>query len=321
MRPPRSGDRGRAAALEEAIVLEASARHAVVLLGDQRVRCIFRKELFREPGRFNRPVAAGDRVRISRPERSDPIIEEVHPRRTCISRGRSAMGQEQIIVANPDRLLIVGSAAEPDFRPRLIDRILLTAERAGIPAAVLINKIDLAADRVPFEDWAALYRRIGYDAVLVSARAGEGIEAVRGLLGDGITVVAGQSGVGKSSLLSAIAPGLAITSAPVIEKTGKGQHTTTRVTLHPFGPRAFLADSPGVRSFALAEPVGPDVGHRFRDMTPFIDACRFRDCLHLDEPSCAVLAAVDRGEIDRRRYASYERIMRGDESDVPEEEG
>src|SRR5207247_1304819 len=120
--------------------------------------------------------------------------------------------------------------------------------------------------------------------------------------------------------LSAVAPHLEIESAPVSEHSGKGRHTTTRVTLHPFGPRAFLADSPGVRSFALAEPVSPDLSLRFREMTPFIDGCRFRDCLHLDEPACAVRAAVERGEIDARRYQSYGRIMRGDDSDVPEEE-
>jgi ribosome biogenesis GTPase len=300
-------------------VLHASARHAVVLAAQGPVRCQFRSELFREPGQFNRPVAAGDRVLISRPDRSDPIVEMVMPRRTWISRAGRMAGQEQLMVANPDRLLAVGSAGEPDFRPRLIDRVLVTAERAGIPAVVIINKIDLAPDRAPFEDWAALYRKIGYAVVLASARTGEGVAELRALIGPGISVVAGQSGVGKSSLLSAVVPGLDLLAAPVTESTGKGQHTTTRVTLHPFGPGGFLADSPGVRSFALAEPIGPDLSLRFREMLPFIDACRFRDCLHLDEPECAVRAAVERGEIDRRRYASYERIVRGDESDVPEE--
>lgn len=316
---PSGRERREAEGREEAVVLHASTRHAVVLAGEGPVRCIFRSELFREPGKFNRPVAAGDRVRISRPERSEPMIEDVLPRRTWISRaGRG--GQEQIMVANPDRVLVVGSAAEPDFRPRLVDRILMTAERAGVPAIVVVNKIELAPDRAAFEEWEALYRKIGYEVVLASARTGEGVEALRAHLGPGITVVAGQSGVGKSSLLSAVAPGLDLRAAPVTVSTGKGQHTTTRVTLHPFGAGAFLADSPGVRSFALAEPVGPDLSLRFREMLPFIDGCRFRDCLHLDEPGCSVRAALERGEIDRRRYASYERIIRGDDSDVPDDE-
>jgi ribosome biogenesis GTPase len=304
----------------EAIVLEVSARHAVVLLGSERLRCNYRKELFRSSERFSRPVAAGDRVMVSRPERSDPIIEEVLPRQSWISRIKGPTGEEHIIVANPSRMLIVASAADPGFRPRLVDRFLATAERASSPAIVVINKIDLVADRAPFEDWAALYRRLGYEAVLVSARAGEGVEAVRALIGDGITVVTGQSGVGKSSLLSAIAPGLELASAPVSEHSGKGQHTTTRVTLHPFGAAAFLADSPGIRSFALAEPPGPDLSMRFREFQAFIDDCRFRDCLHLDEPDCAVRAALEKGSIDPRRYQSYERIIRGDESDLEDEE-
>jgi ribosome biogenesis GTPase len=302
------------------IVLSASARHAVVLAEGRRARCLYRSGLFRGGGRFNRPVVAGDAVLISHPEGSEPIVEEVLPRRSWLSRGGGTGGQERLMVANPDRLLIVSSAAEPGFRPRLVDRLLAAAERASVPAIVAVNKVDLAADRAPFEDWAALYRGLGYEAVLLSARTGEGVDALRRLLGPGITVVAGQSGVGKSSLLSAVAPGLSLETAPVTESTGKGQHTTTTVTLHPFGDGAFLADSPGVRSFALAEPPGPDLGLRFREFTPFIDACRFRDCLHLSEPGCAVRAARDRGAVDARRYESYERIVRGDDSDVPRDE-
>jgi ribosome biogenesis GTPase / thiamine phosphate phosphatase len=304
-----------------AIVLEVSARHAVVLANGERLRCIYRNELFREGGTGSRPVAAGDQVMISRPAGSDPTIEEVRPRQNWISRASKGSSGEQVIVANPARLLIVASAAEPGFRPRLVDRLLATAERASAPAIVAINKIDLAESREPFDDWARLYRKIGYAAELVSVRTGEGVDAVRAHLGGGgITVVAGQSGVGKSSLVSAVIPGLSLKAAPVSQQSQKGQHTTTRVTLHPFGEGAFLADSPGVRSFALAEAPGPDLGHRFRDFTPFIDACKYRNCLHTDEPECAVRAAVERGEIDQRRYESYERIARGDDSDVPRDE-
>jgi ribosome biogenesis GTPase / thiamine phosphate phosphatase len=313
----RRGRERRQGPLDDGVVLAASARHAVVLAKDGAVRCRFRSELFREEGPFSRPVAAGDRVRISRPERSEPVIEEVIPRRSWISRTSLAKNREQIIVANPARLIAVVTAAEPEFKPRLLDRLIATAERASVPAVVVINKIDLVPDRAPFDDWSALYRRIGYATVLTSARTGEGITELRAQLGAGITVVAGQSGVGKSSLLTSILPELDLLSAPVIERSGKGQHTTTAVTLHPFGEGAFLADSPGVRSFALVEPAGPDVGMRFRDFVPFIDACKFRNCLHLEEPECAVRDAVERGEIDRRRYESYQRIMRGDLSDVP----
>src|SRR5262245_33877235 len=127
--------------MDEGIVLSASTRHAVVLLGGESLRCIFRNELFRGDKRFNRPVAAGDAVRISRPKGGEPMAEEVRPRRNWLSRGQRGSAQERIIVANPDRLLIVGSAAEPDLRPRLIDRLLAAAERASAPAIVVINKI------------------------------------------------------------------------------------------------------------------------------------------------------------------------------------
>lgn len=302
----------------DALVLEVSARHAVVLAAGERVRCSYRKELFRAAGRASRPASVGDVVRISNPPGGEPILEEVLPRTNWISRGRRGSDHEQIIVANVARVFVVGSAGEPDFRPRLVDRLLTTAERASAPAFVIINKVDLARDRPELEDWAALYRGLGYDAALVSVRTGEGVDAVRDALGAGITLVAGQSGVGKSTLVSAVAPGLALLTAPVSDASGKGQHTTTRVSLYATGREGgYIADSPGVRSFALAEPPGPDLGLRFREFVPFIDACRFRDCLHLDEPGCAVRAALERGVIDARRYASYERIARGDESDVP----
>src|SRR5688572_14654840 len=169
----RHGEQKKGGEQTPAIVLEVSARHAVVLASGERLRCIYRNELFRDAERGSRPVAAGDSVMISRPAGSDPTIELVLKRHNWISRGQRGTPQEQIMVANPSRLLIVSSAVDPDFRPRLVDRLLTTAERASAPAIVAINKIDLAGDRGSFEDWARLYRKIGYAAELVSVKTGE----------------------------------------------------------------------------------------------------------------------------------------------------
>ncbi|HYC79173.1 MAG TPA: ribosome small subunit-dependent GTPase A [Planctomycetota bacterium] len=287
-----------------------SVRHAVVHFPDgSSERCDLAPSLFREESEFTRPVAAGDRVRVET-ERGRSRIVEVLPRRGWLSRLRG--GKEQVIVANVDQVLVVGSAAWPRFRPRLSDRLIVAAERARFEPVVVINKIDLVEDRAALEERLAVYRGMGYLALATSTTTGEGVDVLRERLRGRITAAAGPSGVGKSSLLNAIDPTLQVKTAPISDRWGKGVHTTVKSTFHPLAGGGWYVDTPGMRSFAVAGLDPADLAVFFRDLAPFVDACRFNSCTHDHEPECAVKTAVVQGKASLDRYRSYLRILRGD---------
>jgi ribosome biogenesis GTPase len=324
-RPPRGSDRddGRGrkharggAAPQHGLALAPSMRH-VKVLGDDGVvhRCEYARALFDPASPYARPVAAGDRVSFAE-ERGRLVVVSVAPRRGALTRGRG--GKEQVIAANVDQVVIVAAAASPRFRPRLIDRLIVAAERARAAPIIVVNKIDLAADRAPFEAKVALYRGLGYAALCASATGGEGVAELRDLLAGKISAAAGPSGVGKSSLLNAVEPELVVRTSPISDRWGKGVHTTTGVTLHPLRAGGFYADTPGMRAFVIAGLPAADVAIHFRDFQPFIDACRFNSCTHDHEPECAVQRAVVEGRVAFERYESYLRIIRGDEEGDPD---
>lgn len=256
-------------------------------------------------------VIAGDVVWF-RPEGSDQgIIERVEPRRGILS--RTSRGRQHVLVANVDQVLIVTSAAEPRLKPNLVDRFLVSAEKTNIRPLVCINKIDLvnAADLLPL---VGVYAQLGYEVHLVSAETGFGIERLRTRVAGAASVVTGQSGVGKSSLLNAIEPGLALRVQSVSEETQKGRHTTTTAELLPLTIGGFVVDTPGIRQFQLWDVIPEEVAGYFRDLRPYVSKCRFPDCTHTHEDDCAVKDAVADGWIDARRYESYVQIQSGDEA-------
>jgi ribosome biogenesis GTPase len=208
-----------------------------------------------------------------------------------------------VIVANVTRVVIVASAAEPALKPGLVDRLLMAAESSGIPPLVCINKIDLV-DRAGLVPLAGVYARMGYPVVLCSTRDGTGIERLRRAVAGRITAVVGQSGVGKSSILNAIEPGLGLAVAAVSRDTEKGKHTTTTARLIPLAEGGALVDTPGVRQFQLWRIVPAEVPAAFRDLRPFANRCRFPDCTHSHEADCAVKDAVADGLLDTRRWES-----------------
>jgi ribosome biogenesis GTPase len=215
-------------------------------------------------------------------------------------------------VANVDQVIIVASAAEPRIKPNLIDRFLVSAEKARIRPVVCINKIDLvhAADLLPL---VGVYAQLGYEVLLVSAETGFGIERLRARLTGAESVIAGQSGVGKSSLLNAIEPALALRVQTVSEDSQKGRHTTTTAELLPLSIGGFVIDTPGIRQFQLWDVIPEEVAGFFRDLRPYVSQCRFPDCTHTHEDHCAVKDAVADGWIDTRRYESYVQIRAGDD--------
>ncbi|MEX2316491.1 MAG: ribosome small subunit-dependent GTPase A [Pirellulales bacterium] len=254
-------------------------------------------------------VAAGDVVWF-RPEGDDQgIIERVEPRHGILS--RTSRGRQHVLVANIDQIVIVTSAAEPRLKPNLIDRLLVTAEKTEIRPVVCINKIDLVepADLLPL---VGVYSQLGYEVLMVSATTGFGVERLRERLAGAESVVTGQSGVGKSSLLNAIEPNLHLRVQTVSSETEKGRHTTTTAELIPLSFGGYVVDTPGIRQFALWDVIPEEVSGFFRELRPYVSQCRFPNCTHTHEDDCAVKAAVADGWIDTRRYESYVQIQSGD---------
>ena len=226
----------------------------------------------------------------------------VEPRHGTVS--RAVRGRRQVIVSNVDQLLIVASVAEPRLKPNLIDRLLVAAEKGRVRPIICINKIDLI-EPANLEPLVGVYSRMGYPVLLVSAKTGFGTDRLRRLVAGRESVVAGQSGVGKSSLLNAIDTNLHLRVGAVSEENEKGRHTTTTARLLPIGCGGFVVDTPGMRSFELWDVIPEEVAGYYRDLRPYVSLCRFPDCTHTHEDDCAVKDAVTDGRLDERRYESY----------------
>ncbi|HUF11678.1 MAG TPA: ribosome small subunit-dependent GTPase A [Longimicrobiales bacterium] len=251
-------------------------------------------------------VVAGDEVRVARDDIGGATIEAVSPRRSEIARrapGRSRGAK--VIVANPDRLVAVFALSRPAPSPRLLDRFLVTAEVNRLPSVIVANKSDLpeAADAVSlFEPYPAA----GYTVIRTSVKAGQGLDELRALLCDGTSVVAGPSGVGKSSLLNAIEPGLSLRIGEVSEVVGKGRHTTVTSRLIPLGCGGYVADTPGIRELGLWQVDQAMLADAFPEFREPAESCRFApSCSHSHEPGCGVLDGVSEGSIAASRHESY----------------
>ncbi|MDQ3547514.1 MAG: ribosome small subunit-dependent GTPase A [Chloroflexota bacterium] len=284
------------------------------------LRCTLRGMLKRGRRRTD-PAAVGDRVRatMTTPEtpESDPpegVIEEIMPRVRALSRvARGTQDVEQVIVANPDQLVAVFAIHEPEPHPRLIDRFLLIAEARGLASIICFNKADLATDG-DVEKLAEPYVPAGYPIVTTSVRTGAGIEELKGMLAGKISAFAGPSGVGKSSLLNAIAPERAAErTGEVSQATGKGRHTTTWTTLFRVAPDTWVADTPGIRALRVWGVKPDELDRLYPEFRPHLGECYYADCRHMNEPGCAILAAVEASEIHPARYASYRSFVENDE--------
>ncbi len=300
----------------------------VELVDGTEVRCTVRRLLKSLSTDERSVVTTGDKVRVSVAARVPPsplaplppgeggtnegVIERVEPRRGVLTRG--SRRREHVIVANVDQLVIVMSLVQPDLKPNLIDRYLALAEKGELSPILCLNKADLA-DPVALQSLVGAYSQLGIPTLLTSARTGLGIPRLRELLADRATVFSGQSGVGKSSLLNAIQPNLALRVKEISENTQKGQHTTTNSTLIRLATGGWVVDTPGVRQLQLWDTAAAEVWEYFRDFRPFVSRCGFPDCSHTHETNCGVRDAVARKLIADRRYQSYLGLFNGVEEE------
>lgn len=251
-------------------------------------------------------LAPGDAVEVAQLE-GEWFVVAVAPRRNKLGRPSLAGRSERVIAANIDLLVVVASTARPRFVAGFVDRFLIAAEASGVEAMLCLNKVDLAA---PPDEATSEYSRLGVDLVLTSCETGEGLDALRARLSGKMAVLAGQSGVGKSSLLNALSPELEVVVGEVSEATDKGRHTTTTSRLYRIPPDIRIIDTPGVRQLGVWGVTPEELAYYFPEIARFGAECRFRDCSHTHEPDCAVRAQVAAGGISERRYRSYLHILR-----------
>ena len=265
-------------------------------------------------------IATGDRVTVAIAEDGSATVEAVADRERALTRlAPSAKGRggrrwdrrgylserEQVIVANLDEVVFVLSCAEPAPRLRMQDRFLVGAEAQEIPAVICANKIDLVGGTSGGRELFGLYEEIGYPVIYTSAITGEGVDELRTQLTGKLSVLAGPSGVGKSTLLNAIQPGLGLAAKEVSQATGKGRHTTVVPELLPLEGGGWVADTPGIRALALFDTDPEELDAYFPEIASRVADCQFSDCTHIVEPGCAVIDALEAGQIHPERYESY----------------
>ncbi len=264
------------------------------------------------------PIAVGDQVDFElEPEQQTGVINKLHDRKNYIIRKSINLSkQAQIIAANLDLALLVVTLASPRTSLGFIDRFLVTAEAYGIPAGLVFNKLDLFSEEglEILADYKSIYQNIGYSCYEVSAIKKTGIKEVEAVLKDKTTLFSGHSGVGKSTLLNAILPGTEVRTGEISDWSDTGKHTTTFAEMFvlPFG--GFLIDTPGIRELGVIDIEKQELSHFFPEMRELLNQCRFYNCRHINEPGCAVLAALEAGGIEPSRYESYLSIYHGNDT-------
>jgi ribosome biogenesis GTPase / thiamine phosphate phosphatase len=275
-------------------------------------RCATRRILKTIASDQRHAVTAGDRVMfrpVENAELKEGFIERIEPRHGALC--REVRGKQQILVTNVDLVAIVSSAAEPRLKPNLIDRMLVAAEMGRIRPVVCINKVDLV-DIATLQPLVGVYSQMGYEVLQLSAKTGFGVDRLRRMLIGRSSVLAGQSGVGKSSLLNCVDPALHLRVQSVSEDTEKGKHTTSTARLLPLHDGGYVVDTPGIRQFQLWDVVPEEIDSFFRDIRPYMSLCRFPNCTHTHEDECAVKDAVADDRLDERRYESYCHMRAGE---------
>ena len=296
---------------QRGLIIKAQSGFFTVETDQGLVVCQLRGKLKR--GKATGDLAAiGDSVRLTVLADGSGVIEEVEERERAIVRldPRPQGEYQQVLLANPDQAIFVFACAHPKPRLRMLDRFLVIAEKQKIPAVIVANKIDLVKDP---REMFGLYEAIGYRVLYTSVKTGEGLEELQRILMGKVSALAGPSGVGKSSLLNAIQPGLGLAVNEVSAAINKGKHTTVTRQLFPLEGGGYVADTPGWRSLALWDTEPEEIDAYFPELRDLVAHCQFSDCTHIHEPGCAVRRALEEGKIHPERYESYLRLRAGED--------
>lgn len=295
------------------IVIRSTGSWYEVLHEGRTLQCRIRGKLRLRGARSTNPVVVGDEVICDQDEGGEYVIADIAPRRNYVIRRASNLSKEShIIAANIDRAVLMVTLCSPETPTEFVDRFLVTCEAYKVPVTILLSKIDLQEPQL-IEAFRAVYEGAGYEVMEVSAREGRSVEAVRELLTGRTTLLSGNSGVGKSTLIQAIDPTLEIRTGDLSESHHKGRHTTTFSTMYPLEGGGAVIDTPGIKGFGLIDIEDQELWHYFPEMMRVAPGCRFYNCTHTHEPGCAVAEAVKQGEISCDRYESYLKML--DEDD------
>lgn len=294
-------------------VVRATGSWYEVLHDGSVIRCRIRGRLRLRGARSTNPVVVGDQVVCESDAEGDWAIIDIAPRTNYVIRRASNLSKEShIIAANVDRALLLVTLQAPTTPTEFVDRFLVTCEAYKIPVVIVLAKRDLQDDATVAE-FRTVYEQAGYDVLEVSAVTGEGIGRIRELLADGTTLLSGNSGVGKSTLIGTIDPRIDIRTGEISQSHGKGRHTTTFSTMYVLTNSSAVIDTPGIKGFGLIDIDDAELWHYFPEMMRIAPACRFYNCTHTHEPGCAVVEAVRNGEIAAARYESYLKMLDEDE--------
>ena len=298
----------------EGTVISSTGSWYEVATPNDTLNCRIRGRLRLKGIRSTNPVVVGDRV-VVEPDGESSAIVEIIPRRNYVIRRASNLSKEShIIAANIDHALLIVTLHSPTTPREFVDRFLVTCEAYKVPVTIVLGKADKLVDeyREEAEEFEAIYRDAGYEVLHLSSTTGEGVEAIRAMLHNNTTLVAGNSGVGKSTLVSTIDPSLDIRTGEISESHHKGKHTTTFSTMYPI-EGGYIIDTPGIKGFGLIDIESRELCRYFPEMMRLAPDCHFYNCTHTHEPGCAVTEAVKEGRVAWSRYESYLKIL--DEDD------
>jgi ribosome biogenesis GTPase len=303
--------------LEKGIVLKSTGSRYRVLYGDGlTIDCSIKGKLRIKEFRTTNPFAVVDNILFETDKKTDSgIITEVLDRRNWILRKASNLSKHsQIIAANIDQVFLMVTIILPETPVEFIDRFLITAEAYRVPAKIIINKTDLygEVELARLDELEKIYKSIGYESIRLSLKDMTNLEALKDSMKGKTSLISGNSGVGKTTLLNALNPVLNLKTAEISDYHKQGKHITTFPEMHKMPFDAFVIDTPGIRGFGVVDMERNEIYHFFREIFRFSKECRFNNCLHLDEPGCAVRSAVEDGDIAFLRYKSYLNIMDGD---------
>jgi len=271
--------------------------------------------------RLTNPIAAGDRVvlRNQVDEEGNHVIDKILPRSNYVARKSTNLSKEmQILAANIDHLFVLVTLKDPKTHPLFVDRFLVAAESFRIPVSLLFNKVDLYSnmEEAQYEEWAQQYEKIGYSCYRLQGNKASSADFLKELMKGQQVMLGGNSGVGKSTVINALDASVRLRTGSISVAHQQGKHTTTFAEMHKLNFGAYVIDTPGIRSFGLVDLEKEHLGHYFPEIRAVMEACRFNNCLHLNEPGCAVRNALQAGQIAQQRYRNYVAMVE-EENDDP----